>query len=196
MSGLVNHVPTTNAGESAYIFDEEIQYGGTFVNIKMYGHVLLNQRGTLLIQNRYQVRGISLNKFFLQRICVTIFGISIPLLYLEGVLFPSIYWKISFDGCFIVGCIPAPLLTESIISLGFVTIQSHFQSILTNPSSITSAYPQYCAHCYEMLTNISSNHEDTWLILNRGLTVADYKFGGLRVKVKGYSALLEFLDNK
>ena len=64
LSGLVNHVPTTNAGESAYIFDEEIQYGGTFLNIKMYGHVLLNQRGTLVIQNRYQVKGSSLNNFF------------------------------------------------------------------------------------------------------------------------------------
>ena len=30
LSGIVNHVSTTNDGESAYIFDEEIQYGGTF----------------------------------------------------------------------------------------------------------------------------------------------------------------------
>ena len=47
-----------------------------------------------------------------------------------------------------------------------------------------------------MITNISENREDTLLILNRGLTVDDDKFGGLGFRVNGYSDLLEYVDNK
>ena len=37
---------------------------------------------------------------------------------------------------------------------------------------------------YDILTNISENHEYIQLILNRGLTVSDDKFGGLGFRVK------------
>ena len=88
-----------------------------------------------------------------------------------------------------VGYIPAPLLTESISSLGFDTIQSQACSILTNLYSSTIKDPQYCAHCYDMLTNISENHENNPLVSNRELTVANDKFGGLGVRGKGYLAI-------
>ena len=67
---------------------------------------------------------------------------------------------------------------------------------MTNPSSSTSTDSRYCSHCYDMLTNLSANHEDTQLILNRGLTVADNKNGGLALRGKGDSALVESIDNK
>ena len=69
-------------------------------------------------------------------------------------------------------------------------------SILANPSSSTSIYPQDSAHFYVILTNISVNHKDTRLILNRGLTVSNDTFGGLGVRGKKYSDLLESVDNK
>ena len=47
-----------------------------------------------------------------------------------------------------------------------------------------------------MLTNVLSNHKDTRLILNRGLNVYGDKFGGLGVREKVDSALLETVDNK
>ena len=47
-----------------------------------------------------------------------------------------------------------------------------------------------------MLTNASANHEDTRLILNRGLTVGVDKTGGLGLRGKGDSSLLESVDNK
>ena len=83
----------------------------------------------------------------------------------------------SFFGCLIVGCTPASLLTESISSLGFAKIQLHAWSILTNPSPPNSIDPQYCDCCYYMLTNISSNHEDTLLVFNRGLTISGDEYG-------------------
>jgi hypothetical protein len=47
-----------------------------------------------------------------------------------------------------------------------------------------------------MLTNISENHEETCLILNRGLTIGEDKTGGLGLRGKGDSSLLESFDNK
>ena len=46
-----------------------------------------------------------------------------------------------------------------------------------------------------MLTNLTANHEDEWLILNRGLTV-DHNTGEIGLHGKGDTALLEAVDNK
>ena len=193
---FVSDIPTTNAGEMAYEIEEETEYGGTFGNIKISGHVLLNQCGTLLTRKKHQIKGSSRHNFFIQKIIATCRGSSIPLMYPEGILFPSIHWKMAPNNCSIVGCIPVPLLTESDEKSRFSLIQSHVRSRLTNPSSSTSTDPRYCAHCYDMLTNLSANHEDTRLILNRGLTVGEDKTGGLGLRGKGDSALLESVDNK
>ena len=55
---------------------------------------------------------------------------------------------------------------------------------------------RYLSHCYDILTNLTANHEDTRLILNRGLTVSDDNNGGLALRGKHDSALLESVDNK
>ena len=133
---------------------------------------------------------------FLQRIVVTNHGSSVPLMYPEGILFPSIHWKTAPDNCSIIGCLPVPLLIETSNGSRFASIQCHVRSRLTNSSCATSMDVRYCAHCYDMLTNASANHEDTRLILNRGLTVGDDKTGGLGLRGKGDSSLLESVDNK
>ena len=117
-------------------------------------------------------------------------------MYPEGILFPSIRWKMAADNCSIVGAIPAPLLTKSVKGFGFAPIQEHIRSRLTSTISATSTDSRYCAHCYDILTNLAANHEDTRLILNRGLTVADDVKGGLGLRGKGDSSLLESIDNK
>ena len=38
---------------------------------------------------------------------------------------------------------------------------------------------RYVMHAYDVLTNLTANHEDTRLIVNRGLTVGEDKTGGL-----------------
>ena len=47
-----------------------------------------------------------------------------------------------------------------------------------------------------MLTNLTANHTDTRIILNRGLTIGSDKTGGLAVRGKGDSSLLQSVDNK
>ena len=116
-----NDVPTTNADDTVLAIEEETAYGGSFRNIKISGHVLLNQCGTLLTRNKHQIKSSSRHSFFLQKLVARSEGSAIPLMYPEGVLFPSIHWKIASDGVSILGCLPAPLLTES-QKTGFATI--------------------------------------------------------------------------
>ena len=116
-------------------------------------------------------------------------------MYPEGVLFPSIHWSMACDMCSILGCIPAPLLTDEVKSMKFASIHSHIRSRLTNTCCATSTDPRYIAHCYDILTNLTANHEDTRLILNRGLMV-DHSTGEIGLRGKGDTALLESVDNK
>ena len=192
----LDYIPTTNAGQVAMEIEEQTKYGGSFSNIKVSGHVLLNQCGTLLTRKKHQIKGSSAHHFFLQRICATKEFTCVPLVYPEGVLFPSIHWYTAPDKCSIVGSIPAPLLTESIRKFGFASIPLHVRTRLTFASSTTSTDPRYCSHCYDMLTNLSANHEDTRLMLNRGLTVAGNDIGGLKLRGKEDSCLTNSVDNK
>ena len=67
---------------------------------------------------------------------------------------------------------------------------------MINISFYDTFYCRYLSFYYDMLTNLTANHEDTRLIVNRGLTVGDDKTGGLALRGKGDSALLESVDNK
>ena len=88
LSDIFNQVTTTNAGELAYIVDEGTQYGGNFENIQISGNVFINQLDTLFKLKKQQTRRRSLHDIFLQRICATIHGLSIPLMNPEETLFP------------------------------------------------------------------------------------------------------------
>ena len=194
---FVNDIATTNAAQIPMQIEETVtEYGGTFGNIRIAGHVLLNQCGTLLTRKKYQLKGSSRHRFFLQRLCATSCNSSIPLMYPEGTLFPSIHWKMAPDKCAIVGCLPVPLLSDDMFNHRFGTIQSHIRSRLTNPGCASSTDSRYISHCYDVMTNVAANHEDTRLILNRGLTVGDDKYGGLCVRGKSDNSLMSSIDSK
>ena len=151
-------IPTTDSGEIANEIEETTIYGGTQDKLTISGHVILNQCGSLLTRKKHELKGSSKHKFFLQKIVATSAGSSVPLMYPEGILFPSIHWKMADDGCSIIGCIPAPLLSDTIQHTGFASIHSHVKCRLTNSSSSTSTNTNYIAHTYDMLTNITANH--------------------------------------
>ena len=51
----------------------------------------------------------------------------------------------------------------------FSNMHDHVKSILTSLSIATSTNPTDVSHFYGKLTNLSLNHEDTSIVLNRGL---------------------------
>ena len=162
----------------------------------MSGHVILNQCGSLLTRANHRIEGFSMQKNFLQSIASTKVGESLPLLFPEGMLFPSIFYKmIEKDGS-ICGAIPCSLFTGIKSDHGFASIQDHVKSRLTNPSSTTSTSPSYISYCYDKITNLTLNHQDSRIILNRGLTVDKEERNGIGVRGKSDSTLFQGLDSK
>ena len=132
----------------------------------------------------------------IQKLCAILKGTSVPLIYAEAMLFPSIFWKASDDMNSLVGALPAPLLNEKIASFGFMEIAQHVKSRLTSAGCTTSSDPRYITFAYDMLTNLAATHEDTRLVLQRGLTVSEDNANRLTVGGKGDSALMESFDSK
>lgn len=187
--------PTTDAGEVAVETTnlnpgkhKDLQY--------VSGHVLMNQCGSLLSSRKnHVIKGSSKHQYFIHRLCATVSGKSIPILYPEAMLFPSIFYVEADEGA-IAGAIPAPLLTETITKMGFASIKDHLKTRLTSCSSSTSTNPRYIAWAYDHVVNIMANHCDTRIILNRGLTVDDNSMSGLTIRGKDDNKLLESFESK
>ncbi len=67
-----------------------------------------------------------------------------------------------------LGAIPSGLLVKSDCH-GFSSMKSHFRCRLQISSSSTSTNPSYISFMYDILVNLTLNHEDARIILNRGL---------------------------
>ena len=188
-----NIIPTSNAGCFPFEVEEEIPTDRLHIS----GHVILNQNGTVLTRKKHQIKGSSVHKFFLQKICATNIGSSIPLLYPEAMLFPSIFYHMNKDGS-ISGAIPSCLLTEHIDKFGFQTLPQHIRSRLSSCAFPTSTDPRYISFSYDTMTNLAVNHSDTRIVLHRGLTVDENSDLGLGVRGKkeGDCALLGSIDSK
>ena len=123
-------IPTTNAGEHAFTITD---HGRQQPINRVSGHVILNQCGSLLCRLDHQIKGSSKHNFFLQKIHSTSHGESIPLLYPESMLFPSIFPFSDADGFSSVGSIPVVLLSRTMGSQGFESIPQHNRIRLTTP---------------------------------------------------------------
>ena len=158
------------ASEFAYEVEEVIPS-----NNNINGHIL-NSSCSLFSGSNYRIRGFSRQKHFLQRIRATSLCHAIPLLFPEGMLFQLIFYKMKEDYS-ILGSIP-------LISRLMSTVFS------------TSTNPTYISFSYDILTNLTLNHQDTITVLNRGLAVYDNIRNNLGIRCKGDSSLFESVDLK
>ena len=112
-------------------------------------------------------------------------------------LFPSIFYHMTNDGS-ISGAIPLPLLAEYINQFRLHPLSHYIRSRLTSCSFTTGTDPRYISFSYDTMTNLAVNHEDSRIVLHRGLTVdKDSDIGlGVRGKKNGDSSLLESIDSK
>ena len=69
------------------------------------------------------------------------------------------------------GAIPSSLFTGIKSIHRFSNIHDNLKIILTLISITTSTNPTYASYCYDKLTNLYLNHEDTCILLNRVLTL-------------------------
>jgi hypothetical protein len=106
---------------------------------------------------------------------------SIPLVNLEGMMFPSIFWKDTINSS-LIGAIPSSLLTDSQQCRkhhGFASVMDHLRSRIKNPSLRTSTDPWYIFHAFDCFANINLRGEDSRVVLNRGF-VESQGGGGVR----------------
>ena len=181
--------PTTLAGNEPFQVIEDVNKYH-YVN----GHVIMNQCGSLLNRNDKEIIGYRSQKYFLQRLASVSNSNTIPLLYAEGMLFPSIFWSMVPGSGAILGSIPSGLLTTN-TSHGFASMKSHVRCRLTLPGTCTSTNPSYVAFSYDILTNLTLNREDSRIILNRGLMESTGETG-LKVRSRDDTLLSDSVDNK
>lgn len=145
------------------------------------GCVILNNMGSLLAWRDNKLRGSRRQQNFLQRIISTTPGNSVPLVYPEAMLFPSIFWKDDGAGdAAILGALPCGLLAHdaTLRKHGVASIQSHVQSRITNTSLATSTDVRYLCFAFDEIVNLGCRHEDVRVLLHRGVVGAS---NGIRV---------------
>ena len=60
----------------------------------------------------------------------------------------------------------------------------------------TSTNTTYASYCYDKLNNLSINHEDYHIVLNRGLIIYSESTNGIGVTCKNNSSLFQSIDSK
>ena len=186
-----NVVPTTNDVKFEFKVEEVVQ------NIYyVSGHVIVNQCGSLLTRKNHCIIFFKSQKNlyggFVQHRCVTPFHYFI---LKECSFLPFLFEMIPDDGS-ICGKIPSYLFSGIKSIHGFSNTIDHVESRLTSVSIATSKNITYESYFYDKLTNLSLNHEDTRIVLNRGLTVDPESFNGIVVICKNDSTKFESINIK
>ena len=185
-----NSIPFTNAGETPFEITEitpKIQY--------TRGHTIFNQWSSMLSRDVNPIKGSKNELNFIQNLCATIPGDSVPTLYPESTMFPSIFYHCGVSGD-IHGAIPSPLLSSPKPMHGFASVLDHTRNRLSLAGTATSTNPSYVSLCYDQLSNITASHEDSRIILNRGMKVDDKNYSGLGIRGKGDSSLFDSVDSQ
>ena len=144
----------------------------------------MNNVGSALARSKYDFKKSRYINHNIQKLCSTVNCESIPLVYPEGMLFPSIFWKSAKDNCSILGAIPSSLLNSNINKDGFASIQQHIRTRLTCPSNAMNSDPRYITHCYDIMANMAASQSDTRMAINRGCTLVKTNMVILELEVR------------
>ena len=132
-------------------------------------HALFNKQMSLLIRTKSILKPTKKEQSFLQRITSSAGCKSVPLLYPEGMLFPSLFWKGKADGS-IDGAIPSGFWTDNKFcgKYGYAGIEDHMRTRLMNSSLPMSCNPDYIFFAFDAVNNLLSRGIDNRYVLKRG----------------------------
>ncbi len=107
----------------------------------------------------------------MERIVANTAGYTVPLLYPEAMLFPSLFWKDSTDGG-IIGSIPCGLLGDDAFlrSYGFAGVPKHMRCRVKNTSLLSSTDYRYIYYAFNLIANLLLYGHESHVILNRGFS--------------------------
>ena len=135
------------------------------------GCVILNNVGSLLVRKRSKGKPSLNYRHFMERIVATTPGKSVPLVFPEAMLFPSLFWKDDGGEGSLLGAFPCGALAhaETLRRFGIADLTTQIRSRITNPALATSTDPRYLCYAFDALVNLGCRHEDTRVVLNRGI---------------------------
>ena len=162
-----NYIPlVTNAGVTC----TDYQLDSHCSDRKFPTKILLNNYLHVLKRSKVPIWTTNAHKHFLQSIVSKIPNTSVPLLYPEALLFPSIFWKQDEHGTSL-GALPSFLLQsdKQNITAGFATVSDHLWSRLTNGSLLTSTNLNYASLAFDLKMNADMNNaHSTYVVFKRG----------------------------
>ena len=179
--------PTTDTGNEKGLIDIE----GIQPSASIPSHCLLNNCGNLLCRKETKLHGTNAQKGFLQGIVARTRNRSVPLLYPEAMLFPSIFWKSDNLDCTIPGAIPCGLMTSSgyLSKLNIASLEDHAKNRVMSTSLLTSSDDRYLCYSFDSIINLSCRNKDTRVILSRG---CDPEISGIGIKGNSLKAIDAF----
>ena len=132
-------------------------------------HVIFNKYQRLLTRYNGKLSATRTERNFVERIVSTSSTHSVPLVYPEGVLFPSLFWHMCPDGS-IPGAIPGALMTsnQKLKKHGFATLYDHMRTRVLNTQLISSTDYRYQFYAMDACINLGIRGHDTRVILSRG----------------------------
>ena len=163
----------------------------------MGSSVLLNKCGTMLVRRHTQLQASRRERNLIERV-VSVPDIgTVPLLYLEGILFPSIFWHLPHSSGGILGSIPTALFCqhETRKQFNVASIADHAKTRLKSIGNTASTDPRYLSFIYDSLANGAIEGQDTRVVLSRGF---EESMGpaGLRLRNKDDDFLTDTIDNR
>jgi len=158
---------------------------------------ILNGLGSLLVRSRHDLNMARANHEYLQERIVSRYGYSIPMLYAEATLFPSVF---PFDDSHtpsILGAIPSAFLSQDKNSNehGIAGLVSHVRNRMQLADATCGVDYRYHTFLFDSLLNRTLSNEDSRVILNRGVAASNTP-AGLKVREKDDHFFSDSIDNR
>lgn len=178
---------STNAGDMPLVVEQDTQ------REQVSGCVLLNQAAVCTMRYGNRIPGTQKEKNFIQRMCATSPNESCPILSIDSVLFPRIFWSsATHDRHAVLGAMPIWTLSSS-GSHGFSKVIDVIRTRLTTLGSLTSVQSEYVKEQFCIMANHSLSNGDSRTIMKNGFQ-CDKKRTGLEAR-NGNGGLTESVDS-
>jgi hypothetical protein len=131
--------------------------------------VLLNKCGSLLVRRKSRLQATRREQHAMQRVVSRAEVGSVPLVYLEGLLFPSIFWDLP-GGCDggVAGSVPTVLFCQHDTrkKFGIASLAAHAKVRLKSVVSSAATDPRYLSFMFDTLANGALEGTDTRIVLS------------------------------
>jgi hypothetical protein len=160
--------------------------------------VMLNKFGTVLVRKDSQLQASCRERNLVERVVSVNDVESVPLVYLEGMLFPSIFWSQPNGGDGgLLGAMPTAFLCrhQTRRKYNITSLIKHARLRLKMTASTVGSNPNYLAFLFDALANGALEGCDTRVVLRRGFE-EQHHGAGVKVRNVQDDLFTDIIDNR